>query len=83
MDYSKCVTTDGKSYAAIEKIIARMAYKDFRAMNPPGRKGKLRPYSLSCDTLEALEIKKDYLSGNITEEEYKAYCLKKNLIHSE
>lgn len=85
MDYSKCITADGKNYAAIEKIIARFSYKDYKAVNPllPNGKPKYkthRPYSLSNETMEALDIKKQYLSGNITESEYKSYCLRINLI---
>ena len=86
MDYTKCITTDGKSYAAIEKIIAELAMKDYRRENPllPNGKPKYRkhrPYSLSMDTLEALNIKKDYLSSRISETEYKAFCLRYNLSH--
>ncbi len=86
MDYAKCVTSDGKNYAAIEKIIARRSYRDFIAMNPidyDKRRKYIhhRSYSLSNDTLEALEIKKQYLSGEITEEEYKSYCLRQNLLN--
>ena len=40
-------------------------------------------YTLAPDTLEALDVKHGYLDGKITEEEYKAYCLKENLIHNE
>ena len=85
MDYTKCITSDGKNYAAIEKIIARRSYRDFIAVNPiykgTRRYAYHRPYSLSQDTLEALEIKKQYLSGEITEEEYKSYCLRQNLLN--
>ncbi len=88
MNYTKCVTKDGKNYAAIEKIIARRSYKDFLAMNPIGKDGRFkhkhrRPYSLSEETLEAVEIKKQYLRGEISEEEYKTYCLRDNLLNRE
>lgn len=84
MDYTKCVTEDGKNYAAIEKIIAELAMKDYLAMNPRLSNGrqkykKHRQYILSDETNEAREIKSDYLSGKITEEEYKTWCLKYNL----
>ena len=86
MDYTKCVTKDGKNYAAIEKIIARRAFRDFRAANPLKADGRPKyknyhPYSLGSDTMEAREIKRQYLDGEITEEEYKAYCLRQNLIN--
>lgn len=87
MDYSLCVTKDGKNYAAIEKIIYRKSYRDYTAALDKHRKRyKKKPfpgYTLAPDTLEALDIKHDYLDGKITEEEYKAYCLKENLINAE
>lgn len=86
MDFTKCITTDGKNYGAIEKIIAKLAMKDYISANPRLSNGrpkykKHRPYSLSQETLEALDIKKAYLSDRITEAEYKAYCLRYNLSH--
>lgn len=86
MDYTKCVTSDGKNYAAIEKIIAKRSYRDYITMNPMDNNGRKKyrhhsPYSLSQDTLEALEIKKQYLTDKITEEEYKAYCLRENMLN--
>ena len=73
-----------KNTNAIDKIIAKEAMKDYLAMNPRLSNGrpkykKHRPYSLSNDTNEARQIKIDYLNDTITEEEYKAYCLKYNL----
>lgn len=84
MDYTLCVTDDGRNYAAIEKIIAVSSYNDYRRANPVGKNGKpmykkYRPYSLSYETREALDIKKKYLSGEISEEQYKRYCLIYNL----
>lgn len=75
-----------KNTAAIDKIIAVLAYKDYRAYNPLKADGrpkykKHRPYSLSAETNEAREIKADYLADKITEEEYKAHCLRFNLTH--
>jgi hypothetical protein len=41
---------------------------------------KHKAYTLSEETLEALEVKHNYINEKITEEEYKAYCLRYNLI---
>lgn len=73
-----------KNINAIEKIIAELSMKDFLVTNPIDKDGirrysHHRPYSLSDETLEALEIKKQYLADEITEEEYKTYCLRYNL----
>ena len=75
-----------KNTAAIDKIIAELALKDYRAYNPVKSNGRRkykshRPYTLSSETNEAREIKADYLADKISEEEYKAYCLKYNLTH--
>ena len=68
---------------AIDKIIGELARKDFEVVNPliNGRRKykKHKPYALSHKTLNALEIKKQYINEQITEEEYKAYCLKYNV----
>jgi len=59
-------------------ITANLAYKDYRAMNPKGGKTH-RPYSLSGETREALEL---YALARTTdlsredEERIKAYLLK-------
>ena len=73
-----------KNINAIDKIIKELSIKDYLAMNPRKADGRLKykkhhPYSLSDDTLEALDIKNQYLSDQITEEEYKTYCLRYNL----
>lgn len=75
-----------KNINAIEKIIKELSMKDFLVMNPIDKDGRRkyayhRPYSLSDETKEALEIKEQYLADEITEEEYKGYCLKYNLTH--
>lgn len=75
-----------KNTTAIDKIIAALAHKDYRAYNPLNADGKPkykrhRPYSLSSETNDAREVKSNYLSDRITEEEYKAYCLRYNLTH--
>ena len=72
--------------AAIDKIIAELAYKDYRTYNPLRSDGRPkyrqhRPYTLSADTNEAREVKSDYLTGRISEEQYKAWCLRYNLTH--
>ena len=72
-----------KNANAIDKIISDLSMKDFLRMNPivNGKRKykKHRPYTLSDGTLEALDIKKQYQNEQITEEEYKAYCLRYNL----
>lgn len=75
-----------KNTAAIDKIIASLAYRDYRAYNPlnSDRRPKYkshRPYTLSPETNEARGVKSDYLSDKITEAEYKAYCLRFNFTH--
>lgn len=72
--------------SAIDKIIKELAYKDYLAYNPKLKNGKPkykkhRPYTLSPETNEARETKNDYISGKISEAQYKAYCLKYNLSH--
>ena len=67
-----------KNVNAIDKIIAELSMQCYLS----ARKrtvGRVKSYTLSTECLEAIEIKHDYLSGEITEEEYKAYCLKYNL----
>ena len=73
---------------AIDKIIAELAMRDYLAYNPRKADGrpkykKHHPYTLSPETNEAREIKHDYLTGKISEEEYKAWCLRWNLTHKE
>lgn len=73
-----------KNINAIEKIISELAKKDYLVANPVLKNGRRkyahhRPYSLSDKTLEAIEVKKQYIADKITTEEYKAYCLRYNL----
>lgn len=73
-----------KNTSAIDKIIGELAFQDYRRFNPVLPNGrpkykKHRSYSLSADTNEARQIKIDYLHDRISEEEYKAFCLKYNL----
>ena len=74
-----------KNTAVIEKIIGQLAYKDYLAYNPRDSKGRpkhaYRPYSLSAETNEAREVMYQYINDDITEEEYKSWCLKWNLAH--
>lgn len=75
-----------KNTAAIDKIIAELAYKDYRAHNPLKADGRPKykchhPYTLSAETNEAREVKRTYMADEISEAEYKAYCLKYNLTH--
>ena len=71
---------------SIDKIIATLAMKDYLRYNPKRSDGcprykKHHPYTLSAETNEAREIKASYLHGEITENEYKAWCLRWNLAH--
>ena len=73
---------------AIDKIIAQLAMKDYLAYNPRKKDGKPKykkyhPYTLSPETNEARSIKAMYLDGTIEENEYKAYCLRFNLLNQE
>ena len=73
---------------AIDKIISQLAMKDFLRYNPRTKAGKPKykkhhPYTLSPETNEAREIKAKYIAGAIDENEYKAYCLKFNLLNQE
>ena len=90
MDYTKCITADGKNYAAIEKIIAELATRDCKAayekyfkhrkhFDKKGNIVQFPGYTLGSDILEAVNIARDYLDNVIIEEEYKAYCLSYNL----
>lgn len=77
-----------KNVNAIDKIISQLAMKDYLAYNPRTKDGKPkykkhRPYTLSPDTIEARNIKEMYLNDTIDENEYKAYCLKYNLLNQE
>lgn len=81
-----------KNTAGIEKIIANLAAKDYSASmnrltaaqrkNIATQKKTLADYGgviLREKTREAMEIRDDYLQEKITEEEFKAWCLKYNL----
>ena len=73
-----------KNVGAIDKIIAELALKDYYRYNPRRKDGrpkykKYHPYTLSPETNEAREVKQRYLHDEITEAEYKAFCLRYNL----
>lgn len=73
-----------KNVTAIDKIIAQLAMRDYLAYNPRKADGKPKykryhPYTLSPETNEARQVKQDYLQNKITEEQYKAWCLRWNL----
>ncbi len=76
----------------IDKIIKELSLRDYNAkmrkLTPAQRRNiaignkKLSDYcgyTLSALTLETIETKHDYQDGKISEEEYKAWCLKYNL----
>ncbi len=84
--------TGEKNTGAIDKIIAERSYRDFKAawqhltkkQKEGYRLGKYQfSYQAGEDTFEAICVKASYLHDEITEEEYKAYCLKSNLLENE
>lgn len=84
-----------KNTSAIDKIIRELslidykaAYKKYPEQFKAYNAGKIqrRPhgyyqfsYSLRAETAEAVGVKNEYLSGEISEETYKSYCLRYNL----
>jgi len=73
-----------KNTNAIDKIIAELCMKEFEKANPHPKMYKngmtnYHPYSLTDEINEYRKIKADYQNGSITEEEYKAACLRYNL----
>ena len=81
-----------KNTSAIGKIIAELSKRDYEARCKKLTKNQVDNirhgnktlsdcggYTLSQETNEAREIKKQYLADEITEEEYKSWCLKYNL----
>ena len=67
-----------KNVNAIDKIIAELSMQCYLSAKRRTA-GRVKSYTLSQDCLDAIEIKHDYLCGNINEEEYKSWCLKYNL----
>lgn len=83
-----------KNIGAIEKIISELARRDMMAHYRVWRKTHKKRYdkhgnpicypggySLSAETMEAREVRDDYIHDKISEEEYKAYCLKKRFAY--
>lgn len=81
-----------KNTNAIEKIIAELSKRDYEARCKKLTKSQIDNirqgkktlsdydgYSLSQETMEAIDLKRDYINGSITEAEYKNYCLQYNL----
>ena len=81
-----------KNTNAIEKIIAELSKRDYKARCKRLTKNQVENirtgkktlsdyggYTLSKETIEAIETKRQYLADEITEEEYKSWCLKYNL----
>ena len=64
-----------------DDVIAELSYKDMLARQPKNRKmgDKIKPYSLSQNTLYILKTKEEYLKGIITEEEAKAILLRQKI----
>ena len=63
---------------AIDKIISEMSMQCYISAQKKSKK-RIKSYSLSAECLEAIQMKRDYVAGGISEEEYKAYCLQYNL----
>lgn len=67
-----------KNVNAINKIIGELSLRDYQAA-ARRTAGRVKSYSLGADTLEAIETKKAYLQDDISEAEYKRFCLLYNL----
>lgn len=67
-----------KNVNTINKIIGELSYRDYMAKKRK-TKGKVKSYSLSAETMQAIDIKHDYLNGDISENDYKSFCLRYNL----
>lgn len=82
-----------KNVVAIDKIIAQLSLRDYKvAYNTliktkgkwnkrTGMPNRVESYTLGSDTEEAIEVKHKYIKEEINEDEYKAWCLRWNLIH--
>ena len=70
-----------KNTNAIDKIIKELSCRDFEAQKKRLLKQKYgqRAYLLSVETLDAIHIKRAYLTDEIDEETYKGWCLAYNL----
>ena len=82
-----------KNIAAIEKIIVFLSNRDYNAKINSLSKAQRKQicignktlsdyggYTLSAETIEAIEVKHDYLDGKISEQVYKMWCLTWNLM---
>lgn len=79
-----------KNTNAIDKIICELSKRDYftqwnkltESQKRKVRNGKMYfSYDLGMDTLESIEVKRNYINNNIDEEEYKSYCLRYNLLN--
>ena len=81
-----------KNINAIEKIISELSLRDYKAKVKKltktqrdnirfGKKtlSNYGGYTLSEETMEAMQIRNNYLADKITEVEYKRWCLEYNL----
>ena len=77
-----------KTTKAIDKIIAELSLRDYKAQwnKLTNRQkynvqiGKKRfSYTLSAETMEAIEIKHNYINDSLSENDYKRWCLNYNL----
>lgn len=62
-----------KNLYGIETIITLLSLRDSRTTKRRGI--RVRHYVLSRDTEEAVDVKKRYLNGGMSKEEYDAWCL--------
>ena len=70
-----------KFVESCNKVIAELSYQDMLAKQPKNRKSndRIKPYSLSQNTIYILETKQNYINGSITEEEAKTILLRQKL----
>ena len=89
---SEMIIVYNKNIKAIDKIIKQLSMRDYNARCEkltPSQKRKITKekktlsdyggYGLSAETMEAIEVKHNYQDRKISEEEYKAWCLRYNL----
>lgn len=83
---------ENKNINAINKIIAELSMQDYKSRCEKLTKTQINNikqgkktlsdyggYTLREETREAIQVKNDYLSGKITEQEYKRFCFEYNL----
>lgn len=80
---------ENKNINAVDKIIKILSYRDYiSAWNKLSKKqrtdhmlGKYKfSYNLGADTKEAQDIKRDYMNGKLSDEQYMEFCNKHNFI---